>query len=148
MAPTTIISLSVSALAIILSLIAISRQSIPSKYEAERRIREKFQTPNGELKFEYNDVNFHINYINVSRHEGIYHRIKELIFRDISGETQVVFTVDSPIPNPIDAKNISRIDEEGVRAVNFIMNTTQPRQLFNGFSESAFDMSKEILSKM
>ncbi|MFC7043960.1 hypothetical protein [Halonotius sp. GCM10025705] len=147
MVSTAVISLSVSAFAIVLSLIAISRQSIPSKYEAERRIREKFQTPNGELKFEYNDVNYHINYITVLRQDGINHRIKELVFRDISGETQVVFTVDSRVPNPVDVKNISRIDEEGVRAIMFRMDTTEPHELYNQFSESAFQLSKEIQSK-
>jgi len=144
MVSTAIISLSVSTLAIVLSLMAISRQSIPSKYEAERRLREKFQTPNGELEFEYNDATFYINYITVLRHNGFYHRIKELIFRDISGETQVVFTVDKRVPEPIEAKNISRIDEEGVRAIMFRMDTTQPDELYNQFSKSVYELSKEI----
>ena len=144
MVSTAIISLSVSTLAIVLSLMAISRQSIPSKYESERRIREKFQTPNGELKFEYNDATFHINYITVLRRNGLYHRIKELISRDISGETQVVFTLDKRVPKQVEAKNISRIDEEGVRAIMFRMDTTQPDELYNQFSKSVYELSKEI----
>lgn len=133
-----------SIIALILSGVAILRQSIPSKYEAERRIREKFQIPNGEPRFEYRGTNYYINYITVSRNKGLYWRIKELFFRDISGETQIVFTIDGNVPEPLDVEYISTIDEEGVRALMFSMNTTQPDKLYNQFSESAFVLSKSI----
>ena len=132
-----------SATAILLSLIAIRRQSIPSKYEAERRIREKFEIPNDELNFEYNGTNYHINYINVIRRDGLSHRSEELVFGDLSGETQIVFTMSDQPRSTIETEYISTIDEEGVRALMFKMDTAHPSELYNQFCESAFELSKQ-----
>ena len=133
-----------SAVAIFLSMISIRRQSIPSKYEAERRIREKFKIPNGELQYEYNDVTYYISYITIVRHSGLGHGIKELVLGDISAETQVVFTLSGQTPSTIDSEHISTIDEEGVRALMFKMDTTNPTELHNTFSESVFELSRQV----
>lgn len=138
------VAVALSTLAIVLSLISIRRQSVPSKYEAERRVREKFEIPNGELKFDYNDTDYHISYISIMRNKGLTHRIKELLVGDISARTQIVFTVSGRVPTEIEDEYISTIDEEGVRALMFKMDTTHPRELYNQFSESVYELSKEI----
>ena len=140
----SIVAALLSAAAIFLSVISIRRQSIPSKYEAERRVREKFKIPNGELQYEYNDVTYYISYITIARHSGLSHRVKELVLGDISAETQVVFTLSSQTPSTIDSEFISTIDEEGVRALIFKMDTTEPTELYNEFSDSVFELSKRI----
>lgn len=89
-------------------------------------------------------IHYSITYINIKRKTGPHNRIKELFLGDISGKTQIVFTIDGQPPDPVGMEHISTIDEEGVRALNFVMNTTQPRELYNQFCESAFELSKEV----
>ena len=138
------IALVLSAFAIIVALTNKRGQSIPSKYEAERRIREKLQTPNGELNFEYGGVQYHINHITVERNEGWKSRFNELLSGDISGKTTIVFSDSIGVTKTIETDNISKIDSEGVRALIFAMDATHPTKVYNEFCESLFELSKEI----
>ena len=93
-------SLLLSAIAVVLSVVSIRRQKIPSRYEAERQIREKFEDLNPLLKFSDEDhsIGYKLESVSIDLYGGLLNRVRELISGDLCAETRLILrTDDGPI---------------------------------------------------
>lgn len=128
-----LVSLVLPAIAIILSLIAIRRQRLPSKYELERRIREKLKETNPELVFQIGQIEYRITSITVKRKRGWGYRIPEYLYGEIPVETSIEIVTNGILPRPID--NIDNtsiiITEGGPVGLTLNVETADPLTIYN-----------------
>jgi len=91
--PSLMVNLSpaivLSIIAVILSVIAIRRQRIPTRYELERRIREYIQQKNPKMEFSAGKIQYSILSITVEPKNGFKNRILEYICGEPPSETSI-----------------------------------------------------------
>lgn len=135
-----------SIIAILLSLISIRRQRIPTKYEAERRIREKFEQTDTGLEFSEGRTTYRIISITVTHHEGWNKRLKEYLTEDIAGRTQLAISTNGKLPDSIDVENVSVISAEGSNlALTLDMESTDPSEVYTRFMIAIHDELPEYV---
>jgi hypothetical protein len=115
--------------AILLFIIRIRIQSIPSTYEVERRIKIGIQKSDGERYVTVNDVQYYITLVSVTRKSGWFNRIKELYQGEICAEVGVVFGPKQAIPDSVSTEQLTHVGEDDVKAFFFQTDETSPSSI-------------------
>lgn len=134
-------ALVLSIIAVILSLIAIRRQRIPTKYELERRIREKFQQTSPDLTFDAGVIKYTIVSITVKPKDGWKNRVKEYLYGEIPAETSLAITTNATLPDSLDeVENVSVVSAKGSNlALTLQMDTSDPGDIYSRFMSAVHD---------
>jgi len=134
-------ALVLSIIAIILSVIAIRRQRIPTKYELERRIREKFQQTSPDLTFTVGNIEYTIVSITVKPKDGWENRVKEYVYGEIPAETSVAVTTNGILPDSLDGVgDITVVSAKGSNlALTLRMDTTDPSDIYSRLMRAMHD---------
>ena len=135
------VALVLSIIAVVLSLIAIRRQRIPTKFELERRIREQFQQTSPELTFKTGNVEYNIVSITVKPKNGWRDRVKEYLYGNLPAETSLAITTNAILPDSLDdVENISVVSAKGSNlALMLRMDTTDPSDIYSRFMKAMHD---------
>ena len=141
-------ALFLSIIAVILSLIAIRRQRIPTKYELERRIREKFQQTSPDLTFTAGNIEYTIVSITVKPKGGWKNRVKEYIYGGIPAETSLAITTNGILPDSLeDVENVSVVSAKGSNlALSVRVETTDPSDIYSRFMQAMHDELPEHIT--
>lgn len=138
-----------SAAAILLSLVAIRRQTIPSRFEAQRRIRESLQHPNYPNKemVVYTDrINYDITYVVVIPEKGIHYRIAELVWGDIIAKTRIGFLVNIDVPDSVETEGVS-VQSDSSPQLKLVYDGTNPEDIFGEVRRlTSGELSEELLA--
>ena len=141
--PNWVLSLLFSSiLAIFLFWLRIRLQSIPSTYDAKRRIKDRFLKPNGKFYFNHNDNKYYINEIFVSKEKGLHNRIEELYTGNRCGRTQIIFSPNGEIPESVETNQIKVINLNNSKVGFFYeTDTTVPKNIH---SELLSNVKREL----
>lgn len=130
-------ALVLSILAILLSLIAIRRQRLPTKYEAERRIVSVFEQSNPKMEYPSGDNTYQVIIIIVEPHLGLINLARKYIFGVLPGTTRIgILSVDRvPEKNQLPV-NIEIKPLEGGEYIVLSIDSTDPSEVYPRFTET------------
>lgn len=149
--PSQMVNLSaalvLSIIAVILSVIAIRRQRIPTKYELERRIRGYIQQKNPKMEFSAGKIQYSILSITVEPNNGFKNRILEYVRGDPPSETSIYISTNiSGSESLDDIKSVSETSSRGdAFALTIQIESIYPEEVYTELIEI---MRKEIPNRV
>ena len=125
-------ALVLSTIATILSVIAIRRQRIPTRYELERRIRGYIQQKNPEMEFSAGKIQYSILSITVEPKNGVKNRILEYIYGEPPSETSIYISTNiSGTESLDDVKYVSDVSSRvDAFALTIQIESTDPEVVY------------------